>query len=239
MIVVPDGDGLVAFAQEAHAWLAGDLATRLPARHWEPSAFVAAARVHDNGWREADRVPTIDGEGRPHRFYQVPAEVYVDVWRRGIARAAAVDAIVGLLVGLHGARFFGSSAHDAVRALHDEERTRQDRVLAEVGLGGSWRDLPPAVRSASDWIAFLDQLSLVVCGELDDETTAEVDGTRLRVARAGDVIAVDPWPFAAAPQRVSIEGRRLAEPTYPAPEALWAALADAPPLTRTRTLQPR
>lgn len=223
MIVVREAGEWWAFRQEAHAHLAGELAARVPVVRWERSAFVAAARLHDNGWREADSAPTLDSDGVPHRFYAVSPEVYLGVWRRGIARAAAVDGLVGLLVGLHGARFFATNPHPQVRALHDEERAREDRVLGELGLGGSWRDLPAGVRAASDWIAFLDRLSLLLCGELADDLTTEVDGVAHRTLRTGDDVTVDPWPFDDQGGPVAIAGLRL---------------ADATALTRTRTLRP-
>ncbi len=236
MIVLPDGDGLVLFGQEPHAQLAGELAARLPAGRWEGSALVAAARVHDNGWREADLHPTIDQDGRPHTFYRVPPDVYVAIWRRGIARAAAADALVGLLVGLHGARFFGSNPHEQVRALHDEERARQDLVLAELGLGTSWQALPTPLQSVSDWIAFVDQLSLLICGEFDT-ADRDLDGTSYRAVRSGDVITLDPWPFGDAGGSVEITGRSLPRGSYPSRGALQEALAEAPAVTRMRILQ--
>jgi hypothetical protein len=238
MIVIPEGQGLVVFTQEAHAWLAGELAARLPVGHWEASALVAAGRVHDNGWREADALPTIDESGRPHTFYRVPPAVYTAVWRRGIARAAAVDALVGLLVGLHGARFFPLNPHEDVHTLHEEERARQDRVLAELGLGTSWRALPGPLGSASDWVAFCDQLSLTVCGELDDSLTREVAGTAYTTVRSGDTITIDPWPFADAGGWVSIEGRRLASSRFTSREALRDALAEAPTVPTSKLLLP-
>ncbi len=209
MIVVGD----VQVTQEAHAHLAGDLAARLPAGPWDRSALVAAARLHDNGWREADADPSRGPDGRPLTFYRVPGDVYEAVWRRGIARAAAVDPLVGLLTGLHGARFFAASPHAGVRALHDEERARQDRVLADLGLGGSWRDLPPAIAAASDWIAFLDRVSLVLCGELPEVVDTDVAGTTRRTVRSGAAVTIDPWPF---PDR----GGPLTVPATPAPLSL-------------------
>jgi hypothetical protein len=238
MIVVPDGDALTVFAQEAHAHLAGELAAWLPPREWASSALVAAARVHDNGWREADLEPTVDETGRPHTFYRVPPDVYTAVWRRGIARAAGVDPLVGLLVGLHGARFFGLNPHEEVLALHDEERQRENRVLAELGLGGSWQALPSAVQSVSDWIAFLDQLSLMVCGALADVAEREVDGVGYRAVRSGGLLTLAPWPFAVAGGPVSIAGRRLPQALHPSAGALRDALTDAPAITATSIVQP-
>jgi len=196
MIVVGEGDATVTVTQEAHAHLTGELAARLaPPPGIERSAFVAAARLHDNGWREADADPPRGDDGHPLIFFRVPAEVYEAVWRRGITRAAAVDPLVGLLVGLHGARFFAANPDPRVRALHEEERARQDRVLAELGLGGTWRDLPSAVAAASDWIAFLDRVSLQVCGALPDALDTDVAGATHRTVLDGALLTIDPWPF--------------------------------------------
>lgn len=236
MIVLPDGPALVVFTQEAHAHLAGELAARLHPGDWDRSALVAAARVHDNGWREADQTPTLDRAGDPHTFYRVPPDVYTAVWRRGIARAAGVDPLVGLLVGLHGTRFFGANPHAQVKALHAEERARQGQVLVELGLGTSWQALPAPIQAASDWIAFVDQLSLMVCGELADRTSSTVVGIDYRATREGAAISVDPWPFTDAGGPVSIEGRRLPAHSFPSTESLCAAMADAPIVTRVSTL---
>lgn len=238
MLVVPDADGLLLVTQEAHAWLAGDLAARLRPGPWDRSAFVAAARVHDNGWREADAAPTVDGEGRPHAFTSLPDDAYEAVWRRGIARAAAVDPLVGLLVGLHGARFFGFRRSAGMRDLLAAERAREERVLADLGLGGTADGLPPAVRAASDAIALLDALSLQLCGLLGDRLAVRVAGTEHVLARTPDRVTVDPWPFADGGGPVPIPARRLPTARYPTDAALRTALAHAPPTTLGHALHP-
>lgn len=225
--------------QEAHARLTGELAARLPFRLPHHAAFVAAARVHDNGWREADEAATVDEDGQPHTFNNVPDDLYEDLWRRGIERAAAVDALVGLLVGLHGARFFETRDSPGMRALVDDERRRQDEVLATLGLGGSWDDLPPEVEEASAWIAVLDALSLLLCGAgLPDQISPPVGSQPYTLTRTGTQVTVDPWPYDEPGVDTSVPVRVLGAGPYPDDEALRAALASAPWTRREVTVRP-
>lgn len=233
MIVVAEGDGLVLVEQEDHAHLTGDLAALVPPGTAHHAAFVAAARLHDNGWREADHAATVDAHGHPHTFTTVDDDTYEAVWRRGIDRAAATDALTGLLVGLHGARFFGGRTSPGMRALDAAERERQDRVLAELGLGGTWQDLPPAVAEASDRVALLDALSLMLCGVLPDEISASIGATRYTLTRTAEAVRVRPWPFAAEPaalpMELSVIARRVPAGPYSSDEALRGAMAEATP----------
>ena len=239
MIVDREGEALVVIDQEAHARLTGELAANLPFQVAHHAAFVAAARVHDNGWREADRDATVDGDGRPHTFNNVPDELYEDLWRRGIERAAAVDPLVGLLVGLHGARFFETRDSPGMRALVADERDRQDRVLAELGLGGSWDDLPASVAQASDWIAMLDALSLLLCGAgLPDQISPNVGEQRYTLTRTSLGVAIDPWPYEGGPLQLRVEARRIAPGPYPDHDALRRALEEAPWEERDVTVTP-
>jgi hypothetical protein len=229
MIVSEDGDQLVVVTQEDHAWLTGDLAASLPVPVPNRAAFVAAARVHDNGWREADASPTVDEDGRPHGFSDVPDDVYEDLWRRGIERAAAVDPLVGLFVGLHGARFFETRESPGMRRLVEQERQRQDAVLAELGLGGRWDALPENIAEASDWIAMLDALSLMLCGApLPDRLTPTVAGIEYALHRDGSQVTMHPWPFEDVPLHLEVLTRRIPAEPYE-PEGLRRRLRDAEP----------
>ena len=231
MIVDDRADALVLIEQEAHAQLTGELAARLPLRLPHHAAFVAAARIHDNGWREADRAATVDEQGRPHTFSTVPDDAYEDLWRRGIDRAAAVDPLVGLLVGLHGARFFGSRGSDGMRRLVAEERRRQDRVLAELDLGGRWDDLPAEVADASDWIAMLDALSLLACGApLPDRLPTRVGGATYTLTRSEGTVTIDPWPYAGGDEAFSVTARRVAPGPYDSHQRLRSAIDGADPV---------
>ena len=239
MIVDRGGEGLVVIEQEAHARLTGQLAARLPFLVGDHAAFVAAARVHDNGWREADRAATVDADGQPHTFNNVPDDIYEDLWRRGIERAAEVDALVGLLVGLHGARFFQTRQSPGMRALVEDERRRQDRVLAELELGGSCDDLPEDVAAASAWIAVLDALSLLLCGAgLPDRISPRVGQQPYTLTRSGTRVAVDPWPYEGDLLTATVAARTIPAGPYADDEALRTALDAAPWTTRQVTVAP-
>lgn len=232
MIVTADGDELILIEQEDHAHLTGDLAAFVPRGRGNHAAFLAAARVHDNGWREADQAPTRDEAGLPCTFTTVPDDVYAAVWRRGIARAADVDAMVGLLVGLHGARFFGGRTSPEMRTLDDSERARQNRVLAGLGLGGSWQALPEEVDEPSQRIAMLDALSLMLCGAIDRAITSSVGEQPYTLTpspgSAGlPTVSVRPWPFHGPMPSLSVRARRVPRRPYTSDEDLQTAFAQA------------
>lgn len=232
MIVTGDSDELILVEQEHHAHLTGDLAARVPRGRGDHAAFVAAARVHDNGWRETDRAPTVDAAGWPRTFTTVTDDTYEAVWRRGIARAADVDPMVGLLVGLHGARFFGGRTSPGMRALDDSERTRQNRVLADLGLGGSWRDLPEEVDEPSQRIAMLDALSLMLCGAIDRVIAPSVGEQAYTLtptpAPSGlATVSVRPWPFDGPVPSLRVWARRVPRRPCASDEDLQTAFAEA------------
>lgn len=232
MIVHAAGDELLLIEQEHHAHLTGELAALLPRGRGDHAAFLAAARVHDNGWREADRAPTVDTDGWPHTFATVDDDTYEAVWRRGIARAAEVDPLVGLLVGLHGARFFGGRTSPGMCDLAEGERARQDRVLADLGLGGSWEELPAEVAEPSQRIALLDALSLMLCGAIDRELTAHVGDQPFTLTPTPGpgllpTVSVRPWPFVDAAPALGVTARRLPRTPFDSTDALRAAVAHA------------
>lgn len=242
MIVSPGDDGMRVVLQDDHAHLAGELAAAIRAGCAavgpDRSALVTAARVHDNGWREADALPDLDDEGRPRTFLSLPDGPYEAVWRRGIERAAALDPLTGLLVGLHGARFFGFRRSDGMRRLLLEERARESLVLAELGLGGSAAQLPDVVQAPSDLIAFLDAVSLQACGALGDVVILEVAGTPTTSTRDAAALVVDPWPFEGGSFEVVLPGRRLPRARFASGAELRAALAASRVERLVRRLRP-
>ena len=77
MLLRPDGDGVLAIGQPAHAWLSGQLA-----RTWGNERFgtvepweevCLAAEQHDAGMAEWERRPTLNpGTGLPRSFMELP-----------------------------------------------------------------------------------------------------------------------------------------------------------------------
>lgn len=204
--------GLLLVDQDDHAHLAGELAAALADGLPAPrGALVAAARVHDNGWREADAAPTLDVEsGRPHAYTDVPDDVYLDVWRRGIDRAVALDPYVGLLVSLHGLRFFSRRTRPPMQEFVAQRRAQQDELLAQLGAtGASWRELPDDVRAHHEWLRWLDSLSLFLLGDWGDELELTAAARRHRVRRVDEqTVAMEPFPF-AAPLEFRVPALRL------------------------------
>ena len=107
MIVAETAAGYQFVTQPDHAALAGQFAD-----HWgreefdrpEPFApVVLAAYAHDDGWRDYDRRPHLDGAGHPVDFRDMPPDVWTDLYDDGIDAVAETDTYAGLLVSMHGA----------------------------------------------------------------------------------------------------------------------------------------
>jgi hypothetical protein len=196
-MIVQEADGrILLYPQEAHAHVAGEMAAELLGAPAPRAAFVAAVRVHDNGWREADAAPLLNGRtGLPHSFNDYPDAGYLDIWRRGISRAVALDAHVGLLVSLHGARFFANDTKPELRAFYEEQRALQDSLLRDLGLGGRWDALPKEVGDQVAWMRFFDGLSLFFCGVWGSPRTLTSPQGEHDVERIDGRLVVDPWPF--------------------------------------------
>lgn len=231
MIVRPEEDALVLVKQTDHARHVGELAANLA----EPppgdiSAFIAAARLHDNGWREYEEAPLLDaGTGTPYAYRGILPEPYREIWKRGIDRAVAIDPRVGLLVSLHGMQFFERKRLPEDRAFHEAERAREGALLRALGLEGTWDALPSEVRGAHEWIRFLDGLSLFVLDRWESPWRAEVDGIEVEVTREGPSLLVDPWPF-RDPFSLEVPALELPRPRYGSQEAFLQDLAQARPI---------
>lgn len=232
---------LLLVPQDAHAHLAGDLAAHLlPDEEDRGSAFVAAVRLHDNGWREADEEPLLDRERQmPASFLHMPDGPYVDVWRRGVERAVDIDPEVGLLVSLHGARFFRDRPRPGPAAFYEQQRRLQDQLLAQLGHGGTWRQLPPRLGEQVAWMRFLDGLSLFLCGEFPDEYTFDTPGAQYRATRSGDEVTLDPWPFTSGAERTfSLPAHELAGAPFEDEAALGKSFEKRAPVRLERSLRP-
>src|SRR5262245_50549913 len=105
MIILPSQRSLLIFRQPDHAELSGRIAAAwrrpapIPRSMWP--RFVEAARLHDEGWREEEKAPTLDPEGCPYDFKSLPPSIHIEVWRRGVELARARDPYIGLLVAQH------------------------------------------------------------------------------------------------------------------------------------------
>lgn len=239
MLVVNGDGGLRLITQEDHAWLTGDLAARWSAPSPHQSAFVAAARVHDNGWREYDAAPEVDDAGTPRSFGAMRAAPYAEIWRRGIARAAALDPVIGLLVGLHGVRFFdGDDRREVIRAVHADETARIAAVLADLGMGGTAEELPAHIAELRDRTGLLDLVSLIACGAIASAVEPSVGDQTIAVAPAQDGATIDPWPLTVDAVAAQVPVRTIEDRPYRDAGDLARAIAAAPPTTMEVAITP-
>ena len=102
MIVRVNGSSQLLITQPDHAALAA-----LVMRQWRAGGLLQAPRLssillaveqHDNGWREVDAAPLVDGgTGRVLDFIGAPDEVRRAVWPRGVDRLAATPYAAALV----------------------------------------------------------------------------------------------------------------------------------------------
>lgn len=244
MIARPADGGLVLVAQRDHAALTAPLARawrwHVPRR--EDSARACGA--HDDGWAEWDAAPTVDERGAPHSYRHVPDEAFASAWRHGFDRAWADSAWVGLLVSLHGSRFVERREHPECRALAGRERVAEREALAALGHPGARapRALPEDVARAFALLAYLDGLSLFLCEAWDAPWRAPAPVASgvadVTAERDGDVVRLDPWPFATRAVRVEAPARALPAERFESTGAYRRAIAVSPRVTLAWRLAP-
>ena len=219
----------LAISQPAHAWISGQLLRRLavPA---SPTLWLAGEQ-HDIGWLDWERAPGFDAEaGRPPTFREVGAAIHAPMWTLGIERAlAAWGPHVALLISRHGGRIYrrfglpSAEPHDkaAIEGYLAAQAPREAEWADACGLGPSELDYQ------STLIAFVDALSLAVCGALTPPAELElpVGKARLTQAKPWD-LRLDPWPFKGGAFVLEGEGRPLPDEGRFADEAamrVWLA----------------
>ncbi|MDE3176011.1 MAG: DUF3891 family protein, partial [Pseudomonadota bacterium] len=181
-----DGERALAISQPAHAWIAGRLMRRLDADLSE--TLLLAGEQHDIGWLDWEAAPSFDaGAGRPPSFREVGAAVHAPMWTAGVERAlAAWGPQVAWLISRHGGRIYrrfglpsaGPRDAAAIHAYLAALAPREAEWAAACGLE------PAELEFQSRLVAFVDALSLAVCGAL--RAPAEFEGpagaVRLREA---------------------------------------------------------
>ena len=176
MIVARDGERLRLVTQPDHAAFAADL--------------LRAVRLHDNGWRELDAAPTVDGTtGMPHTFLDLPRPLRLEVWERGTARYVDSDPYTALLATEHALTLFANQAdEDGWRDLLPRLAERRAELLDRCGLD--------AAELAADYrfLDLADRLSLVVCNAWSEPFARH--GLSGKLVEEG--LALSPLPLAGA-----------------------------------------
>jgi len=180
VLVSRRNDRLVVIAQADHAVAAGEVAAHwggafaAPPRH---ESAAVAARMHDDGWREADEVPLLNAQARrPLHFLEIPMEQHILLYGRGVDQTYAVDPYAGLLVSMHWTGLYRGrwgmqegrlQWDDDVARLQDEAVDREERRWIEVkrSLDGGVRrsELEQGLWHTYDLLQGWDLFSLYLC----------------------------------------------------------------------------
>ena len=243
MLFREDAEGTIAISQPMHAWISGQLMRALRGEFGE--TLYLAAEQHDIAWMDWEAEPTFDAAaGRPHVFFDIGAFLHAPMWLRGVERAlAAWGPHPALLISRHGGVIYRRFANrhrgdprdaDAAAAYLAEQEPQEARWARTLGLSAA--DL----EYQSGLIAFVDNLSLALCGAL--KTPLELalpvlGGAERRIAvsakpDAAGEFTLSPWPFTRERIEVVGEGRRLPAAGRFADEAAFRAWGE----TAARTI---
>lgn len=161
-------NGWQLIAQADHAALAGEMASRVTSPDFpklDPEVIQAIA-VHDDGWKQIDKVSEQRNSGRPLSFFEeAPADIF-GAWKGSIAAATQIAPIAGILVSEHFCRI----ARDFSRATTnppgvvqvlttfvEREIAQQEELREQQSLDAK------EINLRVDVLQFFDLLSLYVC----------------------------------------------------------------------------
>jgi hypothetical protein len=209
--------------QPEHARLSGEMAAamHLPALAPLPPGALRGIALHDEGWGPLDAEALAAGT-LPRSFLHATPEEAGRAWKDSIELAAQDSPLAGYLVSRHFWRLgseLGEAAaqNDAqralVRAFLAREEARQQKLLAESGLGRAQAE------RLVDLLQFCDLLSLYLCcGSREAVIFPQgFDGTplRLRWRDDDDACLLDPSLF-PAPLRLETKAAHFPAQAEPA-----------------------
>lgn len=235
--------------QMAHATIAG-----LIAQHWVGSGsmtlepreeLLIAALNHDAGWATTEDQPTINADGEPRTFTEMPLDVHFTIWERSITAVHKQNRYAGLLTVQHclalyemRLKFLADPPED--RARIDVFMTRwriwQEQLVAALTDHPYYGLLvqPDALARNLRLVQVWDYLSLVLCMSpvfeqtLEDVPLSNEDRVTLRIAGSGQRgMALDPYPL-DAPLTLWIDARQVLGGPFEDDAGLQAALVDVP-----------
>ncbi len=209
--LVTQGDHAACAAEILGLWRADGLPD-----HPRRAELLAAARRHDDGWREADAAPRLDADGRPADFRRFPEDERRAVWQRGVDRLASTSPYAALLVAEHALVLHAAGAATAEWAEFLEGLERRKAELA-AGLGLSRAELAADYR----FLHLGDLVSLTACGAWDSFQAFGWSGRR-----EGSTLELDPFPLAGSTS-FQIPCRYVPDRRYAGEADLAAELAPA------------
>ena len=224
-----EAERTLAISQPAHAWISGQLMRRLAAPLTE--TLLLAGEQHDIGWLDWEAAPSFDeAAGRPPSFRQVGAAVHAPMWTAGVERAlAAWGPEIALLISRHGGRIYrrfglpsaGPEDAAAIRGYLAAQAPREAEWATAAGLDTA------ELERQSTLIAFVDALSLALCGALRAPAALELPEGEIRLKEAAPWdFRLNPWPFAGEGFAIEGQGRPMpAEGRFADAAAMRAWLA--------------
>jgi len=237
---------LLAISQPAHAWVSGQLL-----RHWaaeldEP--LLLAAEQHDLAWLDWELAPSFDfATGRPHLFRDIGAATHAPLWSSAVERAcAAWGSRVALLVSRHGTVIY-TRFTERHRLSDADAGAAKGYVERQAPMQAAWaRALQladHALERDTNLIAFVDTLSLALCGalplplELDGPGRENAQARYRLVQQAGETFgfSLSPWPFRGETVTIGVEARLVPGGRFASEAEMraWSASAPRTPLRFT------
>jgi hypothetical protein len=249
VIVSRRGEGLTLVRQVDHQKQCGRMAELWGNEEFgrpEPyEPIVEAARVHDEGWREWERAPRVDGRGAPVDFTEIDRPTHVALYARGIRDACLRDPRTGLLVSMHGQGLYEgrrgldsgpppsrAGREPAVQAFLAEQDALQAELRRAIGDGPAldgWAWAGYRLLQTWDVMSLYLTWHLLLSGR--DMTLPQVPraagdpGTEIRLSPAGErSCTCRPWPFAAAEIALPVRARAVPDRAYASDDDLATAL---------------
>ena len=209
-----------------------------------PSLVVCrAAELHDDGWRDWERQPTLDRRvGLPHTFDTAPFGLHLAIHSAWAHSLAATDPYVGLLVSLHHASFFTRPGRVGllrdggrqIAAFLDDLEALQRELKWSLGVADD--EIDRNRRLVRTWDGLSHDLLLGLAPRVRKAVPSLTGPVDISVERVGAVHTVRPWPFSVAEVSVSAVGGEL-HGRFDDQEAMREALARAPEVELSYTLR--
>ena len=224
MLVTRREGGLWLITHPEHGRVAGELCRRWGNEQFEPpahhAALIAAATHHDDGWYELDGRPSFNAEeSRPAHFLELPLEVTVGPYGRGVDSVYARDRHAGALVSMHWAGLYHTrfGLHEgkpvshplAVEVVAEQDHRRAAALRDAWGGHGRRSEFEHQTWYAYELLQALDLMSLAL-GLLDTrrpmtgEDNVSIFSTLARVEQPPGVRSIPVVPVAAGGPYVTL-----------------------------------
>ena len=236
MIVRDAGDAWQIVYQTDHADLSADFARAWADTGPRHDSLIVGTERHDDGWSVWEQAPTLDADGRPVTFVDVPIPIHVAFYRACIAAVTEDDPYAGLMVSMHGVGIyrqrFGTDL--MLKASHEPEV----HAVVEVFVAeqqAAWPARRDALGAGEDEaladyfrLQLYDRFSLYFAmRDVEAGEAAEIVDYRLEPL-APWRIRMEPFPFAESPARFTML-RRVVPKREWTQEEFRRELADAEP----------